>query len=145
MKQIFAALFGGVAAAVSSLHATFFIMLVMFLMDFVFGIIAGWIINGEGFRWKKGLVAFSALMVYASITALMSVIGRLLDDIETGRYAVKAITYIYVYIIGTNILRNLSRIFIGNKLFIALYWLISFEFAKKFPTLHKKISDEEGN
>jgi hypothetical protein len=143
IKQIFIAILSSITAALTSVQATFAIMLIMFTADFFFGIISGWIVNGEGFRWKKGLVAGIALVIYASIAALAAIIGHLMDDITMAQYAVKAITYIYIYITGTNTLKNLCRIFPSIRLFHALYWLLSFEFARKFPELHKNLTEKK--
>jgi hypothetical protein len=113
----------------------------MFTADFIFGIAAGWIVNNECFKWKKGLIAGLVLVIYASIVALVAIIGHLLGDVENSKYAVKLITYLFIYITGTNTLKNLCKIFPNARLFYALYWILSLEFAKKFPELYNKIKD----
>jgi len=142
-KNIFLATFATALAELTTVVSTIELIVTLFFFDTLFGIAAGWAIHNEGFRWKKAGVAAAAILVYILLVAIITVIGVWIENREGSHYAVAVVTYLFIYLTGLNMLKNLSRIFPAFKLFKALHYMLSLEFASRFSDLNKKLKDDE--
>ena len=143
LAKIGAILSASLAAALTNVFASFLIISTMFLVDFFLGLASGWAMQNEGFKWKKGLIMLAAILMYALILFLVAFVGALLEDIEISKQIIKTMNYVFIYVMGTNIMKNICRLFPTVRFFHFIYMLLSLEFAKKFPTLWQKHKEKE--
>ena len=73
------------------------------------------------------------MAVYFILVVGAVIIIHFQQEWEVGGYAIKTLTYLFVYAYGTNIFKNLKNIMPNNVIISFLYYCFSFEFVKKIP------------
>ncbi len=137
---------GGIATLLAPIQNFIYAMLLLFGINFIFGLVAA-IVKDEEWDTKKALWFFVYVAIFLFIVATTFLIGHLMGEHEQAVVVVKVLCYIAVYIFGTNIFRNLRKIVpYGStwyKFFDLCYYTMSIKFIEKFDFVKKWREDEE--
>lgn len=114
-------------------------LMIVFVLNFVFGYLSGMIAKGENFELKKAVVCIGHATVFFVLCAAIYVIGRLKGQMEGSVQCVSFISYLVLWFYGCNILKNLKLIFKKGTppwyVVSFLYYLMRFKFIEKIPYL----------
>lgn len=122
-------------------------LMIVFVLNFVFGYLSGMIAKGENFELKKAVVCIGHATVFFVLCAAIYVIGRLKGQMEGSVQCVSFISYLVLWFYGCNILKNLKQIFRKGTppwyVVSFLYYLMRFKFIEKIPYLSDYLNYEE--
>ena len=122
-------------------------LMIVFVLNFVFGYLSGMIAKGENFELKKAVVCIGHATVFFVLCAAIYVIGRLKGQMEGSVQCVSFISYLVLWFYGCNILKNLKQIFKKGTppwyVVSFLYYLMRFKFIEKIPYLSDYLNYEE--
>lgn len=109
----------------------------VFLLNFVFGLLAGLVRNKESFEFKKAFMCIIEACVFFVIIASVFFVGDYIGNKEGALQCVTSITYVLIYFYTVNIFKNLKLLFPNNKPIAFIHYVISIEFVTKIPNLDK--------
>lgn len=109
----------------------------VFLLNFVFGLLAGLVRNKECFEFKKAFMCIIEACVFFVIIASVFFVGDYIGNKEGALQCVTSITYVLIYFYTVNIFKNLKLLFPNNKPIAFIHYVISIEFVTKIPYLDK--------
>lgn len=122
-------------------------LMIVFVLNFVFGYLSGMIAKGENFELKKAVVCIGHATVFFVLCAAIYVIGRLKGQMEGSVQCVSFISYLVLWFYGCNILKNLKLIFKKGTppwyVVSFLYYLMRFRFIDKIPYLSEYLNYAE--
>lgn len=140
LKTIVVYVIGAIFTLLTPIHNFMVAMLVLFGINFLFGLVAA-IVNKEEWSTKKALIFFLYVAIFLVIACSAFIIGHYMNNEEQAIAVVKILCYLAVYIFGTNIFRNLRRIVSKGsawfKLFDLCYYVLSVKFIEKFSVVQK--------
>ena len=114
-------------------------LMIVFVLNFVFGYLSGMIANGENFEFKKAVVCVGHATVFFVLCAAVYAIGRFKGQMTGAVQCVSFISYLILWFYGCNILKNLKQMFkYGTPPWYVvsfLYYLMRFKFVEKIPYL----------
>lgn len=138
---------GAIFTLLTPIHNFMVAMLILFGINFMFGLIAARVCKEE-WSTKKALLFFVYVAVFLTIACTAFIIGHYMNNEEQAIAVVKILCYMAVYIFGTNIFRNLRGIVSKNttwyKLFDLCYYVLSVKFIERFDFV-KKWQEERNN
>jgi hypothetical protein len=123
-------------------HGLMIALSVAFFGSFIFGIIAGTVVQKEDVSLRKASVAFSEFANYLLILAALFVIGDKMDSKDLVYQVLTWITWGMIYFYIANWTKNLKRLFPSSRFFDFLWFILNLEFVKKFPFL-KQFQEHE--
>ena len=112
----------------------------LFVLNFLFGLVAGIVANKENFSFRKAFTCISEVSVFLVILSTIFFIGDHLGARGGAMQAISTITYALLYFYSVNILKNLKLLFPASKGLIWIYNLLSIELIAKLPRLNKIFS-----
>lgn len=125
-------------------------MLILFAVNFIFGLVAARC-NDEEWSWRKVGMCFVYCLIFFGTVAAMFIVGHFMHAEEQALACVKYICFAAVYLFGTNILRNWKMLLKENstwyKFVDLLYYILTVKFVEKFK-IFKQITpniEEEEN
>lgn len=121
------------APVTSMVYAIF----LLFLVNFMAGLIAGLIVEKEAFSVRKFFHCLLETMVFFVIVIVVYVLGDLMDKPGAAIQCITGIVYAVLYFYGVNVFRNLSKLFPDSRTLKFLYYVLSFEILKKVPFLRR--------
>jgi hypothetical protein len=113
-----------------------------FAGNFLWGYVAGIVVQKESFNLKKAKVAIYEVLLYVSIVACIFIIGEKMKNQEFVLKCLSLITWVLIYFYIVNIFRNLKRLFPKSRGIFFIYFVISIEFIKHFPYMKEFLEDE---
>lgn len=145
-KALVVCVFTGLMAYLNPISGDLISMLVIFLLNFCFGLLAAIIVNDEEFKFKKAFRCVSEATIFFLLVCAIFFIGKQKGNIDGALQCVSFVSYSVFYFYGVNMLRNLKLLFPNSRAIAFLYDILSIEFAKKIPGLNnylgKEVSDE---
>jgi len=114
----------------------------LFVLNFLFGLLAGLVANKERFSFRKAFVCISEASVFLLILAVVFYIGDHIGVRAGALQAVSTITYALIYFYSVNIFKNLRQLFPGSKTIAFIHYLISVEILQKLPHLNNFLRKE---
>jgi hypothetical protein len=114
----------------------------LFVLNFLFGLLAGVIAQKESFNFRKAFVCVSEASVFLLILAVVFYIGDHIGVRTGALQAVSTITYALIYFYAVNIFKNLRQLFPGSKAIAFIHYLISVEVLQKLPHLNRFLSKD---
>ena len=146
LKAFVVSVIGALFALLSPIRNFMYAMVLLFGVNFVFGLIAA-IVNKEGWSTKKALWFFAYCGMFFVTAASFFVIGHLIGERSQAETVVKILCYLAIYIFGTNIVRNWLNILRPGtawyKFVDLLYYVLSIKFIERFSIV-KKWQEERG-
>lgn len=114
-------------------------LMIVFVLNFIFGYLSGMIAKGENFELKKAVVCIGHATVFFVLCAAVYAIGRFKGQMTGSVQCVSFISYLVLWFYGCNILKNLKLIFRKDTppwyIVSFLYYLMRFKFIEKIPYL----------
>ena len=107
-----------------------FVIFFIFLLNCLFGLIAGIGVEGERFSLKKFFRCIMETMVFYVIVLSIYVVGE-----KGAIQCISGVVYAIIYFYAVNILRNTHRLFPKTRWVKFLYYVLSFEIIAKIPAL----------
>jgi len=116
----------------------------LFLLNFMFGLVAGIVSNKESFNFRKAFMCVTEASVFLVILSAIFYIGDHLGARGGAMQAISTITYTLLYFYSVNIFKNLRLLLPGNKSIAWLYNLLSIEMISKLPQLSQLFHKMDG-
>ena len=147
IKDIIVGVVPAILAYLKPIEGELSSLMIVFVLNFVFGYLSGMIAKGENFELKKAVVCIGHATVFFVLCAAIYVIGRLKGQMEGSVQCVSFISYLVLWFYGCNILKNLKQIFKKGTppwyVVSFLYYLMRFKFIEKIPYLSDYLNYEE--
>ena len=122
-------------------------LFLVFFLNFFFGYLSGMIANREDFNIKKAFRCIGEASVFFVLCTAIYAIGKLKGQDGGALQCVSFITYTIIYFYGTNVLKNLKKIFKPHTapwLVISfLYYVLRFKFIERIPFLSDYLNLKE--
>lgn len=139
-KTFIVTLLMGFLSLLAPIHNFMYAMLILFCLNFIFGLTAARAKN-EHWSTKKALWFFGYVAIFLVIAVSAFIIGHLMGEREQAVAVVKILCYIALYIFGTNIFRNMRHICPRGsawyKLFDLCYYVLSVKFIERFSFIKR--------
>lgn len=152
LRTIIVTVVGAVFTMLAPIQNFMYAMVLLFSLNFIFGVIAAWV-NKEEWDTKKALMFFVYCAIFFVTACAVFIIGHFMEEHQQAITVVKILCFLAVYVFGTNIFRNLCQIVPEKstwyKLFDLCYYILSVKFIEKFPFIkkwqeEKESTDKEG-
>ena len=109
-------------------------MLILFVVNFVFGLLAA-IHAGEEWSWRKAGMCFVYCFIFFATAASMFIVGHYMHSEEQTLACVKYVCIAAIGVFGTNILRNWRSLCTPgsawHKFLSLLYYVLTIKFVEK--------------
>jgi len=138
VKEILSAFFCAIIAFLTPVHNAMLSLGLVFIADLFIGIITDVIVNNRKFSFKKFIYAVRVFCIYLLCIALLYAVGHFMGDDKEVLYAVKLVTYMFLYFTFKNSLKNVRQLLPSNEAIAFLDDMLGFEFAKRFSHYRKK-------
>ena len=116
----------------------------LFLLNFIFGLVAGIVANKESFNFRKAFACVTEASVFLVILSAIFYIGDHLGARGGAMQAISTITYTLLYFYSVNIFKNLRQLLPGSKSIAWLYNLLSIEMISRLPRLSRMFRRMDG-
>jgi hypothetical protein len=114
-----------------------FVIFFIFLLNCLFGLVAGLAVQGEKFNLKKFFRCLLETLVFYVIVLSIYVVGEKMGNPDGALQCISGVVYAIIYFYSVNILRNANKLLPNCKTIHFLYYLLSFEIIKKIPYLQQ--------
>jgi hypothetical protein len=114
-----------------------------FIADLLIGILTDIMVNHKKFDFKKFVRAVRVFCIYLLCIALLYTVGHYMGDENETLQAVKLVTYMFLYFIFKNTLKNLRQLIPHSEAIAFLDDMLGFEFAKRFSHYKKKEEEKD--
>lgn len=149
LKNLLIGLVTGIAAYLNPVSGDIKSLLALFAINFLFGLLAGLLTNGEIFNFKKAFRCILEAMAFFVLISAIYFIGEQKGNSEGALQCVSFVTYSVFYFYGVNVLRNWKLLCRkGSATFKCvsfIYYVVSVEFIKNVPFLSKYQKSMEYN
>lgn len=142
IKSLTAVSLAALLAYFEPVHNVLAAVLLLFALNFLFGLLADITANKEKFSFRKAFVCIREVSVFLLILASVFYVGDHLGARGESLQAVSTIAYALAYFYAVNICRNLRELFPQSKPISCLYHLLSIEALTKLPLLNNLIKTE---
>jgi len=112
-----------------------FVIFFVFLLNCIFGLIAGVGVQGEKFSLKKFFRCILETLVFYVIVLSIYLVGEKMGNSTGAIQCISGVVYAIIYFYSVNILRNAHKLLPKSKGIKFLFYVLSFEIIKKIPYL----------
>lgn len=112
-----------------------FVIFFVFLMNCIFGLVAGVGVQGEKFSLKKFFRCIMETLVFYVIVLSVYLVGEKMGNPDGAIQCISGLVYAIIYFYFVNILRNAHKLLPKSKAIKFMYYVLSFEVIKKIPYL----------
>lgn len=146
LKTCIVNLVGAVLALLAPIQNFMYAMLLLFSMNFLFGLLADRL-NNKDWDTKKAMKFILYCSLFFVAACAIFVIGHLMDEKEQAIAVVKILCWGAIYVFGTNIFRNWREILVPGtswyKFVDLMYYVLSVKFVERFDWLKNLKKDRE--
>lgn len=121
----------------SPLRNIVFVIFFVFLLNCLFGLVAGVGVEGEKFNLKKFFRCILETLVFYVIVLSIYLVGEKMGNEQGALQCISGVVYAVIYFYAVNILRNIHTVFPENRWVKFLFYVLSFEIIKKIPYLQQ--------
>ena len=124
-----------------------FVIFFVFLLNCIFGLLAGVGVQKERFSLKKFFRCILETLVFYVIVLSIYLVGEKMGNPSGAVQCISGVVYAIIYFYAVNILRNCHKLLPKSKGIKFLYYVLSFEVIKKIPYLqqYQEKADEVEN
>lgn len=144
VKTLLVGLLTGLAAYLHPLTGDMYSLMGVFVLNFLFGLLAGLLASGETFQFRKAWKCVSEATIFFVMVCAIYFIGEHKGNPDGALQCVSFVTYSIIYFYAVNILRNLRQLLpegsVGCKVVAWLHWVVSVEFVKRIPYLKEYLN-----
>ena len=116
-----------------------FVIFFIFLLNCLFGLLAGVGVEGERFNLKKFFRCIMETCVFYVIVLSIYLVGEKMGNPAGAIQCISGVVYAIIYFYTVNILRNAHKLLPKSKVIHFLFYVLSFEVIKKIPYLQQYI------
>ncbi len=135
IRNLFVTVTGVLLGYFAPLKDIVFVIFFVFLLNCLFGLIAGVGVENEKFSLRKFFRCIMETMVFYVIVLSTYVVGEKMGNQEGALQCISGVVYAIIYFYAVNILRNMHKLFPRNRWIKFLYYVLSFEVLAKIPAL----------
>ena len=139
---------GALFVLMSPIHNFMVAMLLLFVTNFLFGLVAARA-AGEKWDYKKALKFLWLCILFFIMVGMIFIVGYLMGERDQSAAAVKMVCWLALYIFGTNIIKNWHNLLTPGttwyKFVDLLYYILSIQFVEKLPFIKKWQESSQGN
>lgn len=140
LKTLFVGLVTSIAAYLSPISGDIKSLIALFVINFLFGLMAGLLANNETFSFKKAFRCILEAMAFFVTVSAIYYIGEQKGNPDGALQCVSFVTYSVFYFYGVNVLRNWKQLCRKGsatyKCVAFIYYVVSVEFIKNVPFLN---------
>lgn len=114
-----------------------FVIFFIFLLNCLFGLLAGVGVEGERFNLKKFFRCIMETLVFYVIVLSIYLVGEKMGNPAGAIQCISGVVYAIIYFYTVNILRNAHKLLPKSKVIHFLFYVLSFEVIKKIPYLQQ--------
>ena len=114
-----------------------FVIFFIFLLNCIFGLMAGVGVEGERFNLKKFFRCIMETLIFYIIVLSIFVIGEKMGNLPGALQCISGVVYAIIYFYAVNILRNTHKLLPKSRVIKFLFFVLSFEVIKKIPYLQQ--------
>lgn len=137
IRNLVITIFGVLLGYFAPLKDIVFVIFFIFLLNCLFGLVAGVGVQGEKFSLKKFFRCIMETLVFYVIVLSIFIIGEKMGNIDGALQCISGVVYAIIYFYSVNILRNAHKLLPKSKVIKFLYYVLSFEVIKKIPYLQQ--------
>ena len=142
IKSLTAVSLAALLAYFEPVHNVLAAVLLLFALNFLFGLLAGVVTNKEKFSFRKSFACIREVSVFLLLLTAVFFVGDHLGARGESLQAVSTIAYALAYFYAVNICRNLRELFPQSKAISYLYYLLSIEVLTKLSLLNNFLKTE---
>lgn len=142
IKSYIAISMAAILAYFQPIHSVLEAITLLFVINFLVGLMAGLFANRECFDFKKAFRCITEASVLLFILASVFFIGDHAGAKGQALQAISTIAYALIYFYSVNIVKNLKQLLPKSRSIAFLYNLISIELIAKIPYLNNFLKDE---
>lgn len=139
VKNIIIGIATAILAYLSPIEGELWSLFLIFVLNFAFGYLSGMIANGEDFNFRKAFRCIGEATVFFVLCTAIFAVGKFKGQDAGALQCVSFITYTIIYFYGTNVLKNLKKIFKPQtapwQVVSFLYYALRFGFIERIPFL----------
>lgn len=137
IRNLLVTVFGVLLGYFAPLKDIVFVIFFIFLLNCIFGLVAGVGVQGEKFSLKKFFRCIVETLVFYVIVLSIYVIGEKMGNVDGALQCISGVVYAIIYFYSVNILRNANKLLPKSKVIKFLFYVLSFEVIKKIPYLQQ--------
>ena len=135
IRNLIVTIFSVVIGYFATLKDIIFVIFFVFLLNCLFGLVAGIGVENERFNLKKFFRCILETAVFYVIVLSIYLIGEKMGNPSGALQCISGVVYAIIYFYSVNILRNAHKLLPKSKVIKFLYYVLSFEVIKKIPYL----------
>lgn len=139
IKNVLIGIITAVLAYLKPIEGELWSLFLIFFLNFAFGYLSGMIANKEDFNFRKAFRCIGEATVFFVLCTAIYALGKLKGQDAGALQCVSFITYTIIYFYGTNVLKNLKKIFKPRtapwQVTAFLYYVLRFGFIERIPFL----------
>lgn len=151
VKSFIISMLSGVLAYLRPIEGDLTSLMIIFGLNFAFGLLAGLLVNKEDFNFKKAWKCIWESCVICVLICSIYSIGENKGNISGALQCISFVCYSAFWFYSVNILRNMKLILPNEsaayKVVSFIHYIVSVEFVKRIPGLttylNLKIKDEK--
>lgn len=137
IRILFVGVFSTVCSFFTPITDYIFALTIVFLFDFLSGLISSILVNNEKFNFSKFRGCLIDIMVYFIIIMSIYAVGEFTHKPDGAIQCASGVMFVIIYYYAVNIFRNLSILMPNNKSINFIYYVLSFEILSKYPILKR--------
>lgn len=137
LRNLFVTITSVLVGYFAPLKDVVFVIFFIFLLNCIFGLLAGVGVQGEKFSLKKFFRCILETLVFYVIVLSIYLVGEKMGNSSGAIQCISGVVYAIIYFYAVNILRNANKLLPKSKGIKFLYYLLSFEVIKKIPYLQQ--------
>ena len=146
-KNVLIGILTAVLAYLHPIEGELWSLFLIFFLNFASGYLSGMIANGEDFNFKKAFRCIGEATVFFVLCTAIYAVGRFKGQDAGALQCVSFITYTIIYFYGTNVLKNLKKIFKPYtapwQVIAFLYYALRFKFIARIQFLAEYLNIRE--
>ena len=135
LRNLFVTITSVLVGYFAPLKDVVFVIFFVFLLNCIFGLLAGVGVQGERFSLKKFFRCIMETLVFYVIVLSIYLVGEKMGNPSGAIQCISGVVYAIIYFYAVNILRNAHKLLPKSKGIKFLFYVLSFEVIKKIPYL----------
>ena len=143
IRNLFATIASVLVGYFAPIKDVVFVIFFIFLLNCIFGLLAGVTVEGERFNLKKFFRCIMETLVFYVIVLSIYLVGEKMGNQPGSLQCISGVAYAIIYFYAVNILRNAHKLLPKSKGIKFLYYVLSFEVIKKIPYVQEYLENEK--
>lgn len=135
IRILFVGMFSAICSFFAPITDYVFALTIVFLFDFLAGLISSILVNNEKFKFSKFRRCLIDIMVYFIIITSIYAVGEFTHKPDGAIQCASGVMFVIIYYYAVNIFRNLTLLMPNNQPINFIYYVLSFEILNKYPIL----------